>query len=52
MAVDKIVAAMTEKANNGELTTDQYNSMSYDCATINSGKKANEFIMKYQHLCG
>lgn len=51
LAVDKIVTILTEKAKDGKVSVEDYNNMSADRVEINSGKKANEFIMKYQHLC-
>lgn len=51
MAVDKIVNALTAKAEAGELDEETFSKMKADRDSIDSGKKANEFIMKYQAMC-
>ena len=51
MAVDKITMTMTKKSNAGEITAEALQAMKDEIAAIDSGKKANEFIMKYQPMC-
>lgn len=46
--IDNIVKTYKEMAEKGEITVEAFNEMSYDCATIKSGKDAFDFINKYR----
>ena len=49
-AIDRIVDTMTAKFKAGEIDEDLYNKMSKECEEIDSGKKATEFIIRYQSM--
>lgn len=46
--IDRIKEVYQERALNGTITAEEYNAMSYDCATIGDDTEAVKFIKKYR----
>ena len=47
-AIDRITSVYEQRAKAGEISPEEYNQMSMDCASISSVKDATAFIKKYR----